>query len=155
MNAKSTLIALVVLALPLATACTGSAAPAAPKAASPAATTAAAPAGSPAAKPAGSPAAAGAQQVTVKGLDTLKFDPESINVRAGQPVQVTFQNDGAIIHDFTIEASQGVSSQVQVIAQGKGSGTTTFTIAQPGTYRFICAQPGHAAGGMTGTIVAQ
>lgn len=40
-------------------------------------------------------------------------------------------------------------------AAGGQSASGTFTIDRPGTYTFICSQPGHEAGGMKGTITAQ
>ena len=37
---------------------------------------------------------------------------------------------------------------------GLHAGTLTFTAAQAGTYRYLCAVPGHAAKGMTGMFIA-
>lgn len=96
---------------------------------------------------------AGGQQVTIKALDTLRFDPDTITVKAGQPVTVTLQNVGASTHDFTLK--EGVSSQAQVVVAGGQTGSTTFTINNPGTYTFFCSQPGHQQAGMVGKIVAQ
>jgi uncharacterized cupredoxin-like copper-binding protein len=48
-----------------------------------------------------------------------------------------------------------VTTKVQALVQPKASGTATFTIATPGTYTFICEQPGHEQAGMKGTIVVQ
>lgn len=96
---------------------------------------------------------AGAQQVMVKGNDAMKFDPDRLTVKAGQPVQLTFENTGQVIHDWTL--SQGVPSRVTALAQGKQSSTVVFTIANPGEYTFVCVQPGHEAAGMKGAIVAE
>jgi len=96
-----------------------------------------------------------AQQLTLRGLDTMRFEPAQLTVRAGQPVQLTFENAGATIHDFTLTNDQGVAQKVQAVAQGKTTRVANFTIEQPGTYTFVCEQPGHAPAGMRGTIVAQ
>ena len=32
------------------------------------------------------------------------------------------------------------------------AGTLTFTAGRPGAYRYLCAVPGHAQKGMTGTF---
>ena len=37
-------------------------------------------------------------------------------------------------------------------AAGLHAGTLTFTVGSPGTYRYLCAVPGHAQKGMTGTF---
>jgi plastocyanin len=97
----------------------------------------------------------GAQQLTVRGLDAMRFEPAQLTVRAGQPVQLTFENAGATIHDFTLTNDQGVAQKVQAVAQGKTTSVATFTIERPGTYTFVCEQPGHAPAGMRGTIVVQ
>jgi len=36
---------------------------------------------------------------------------------------------------------------------GMNAGTLTFTAPTPGTYRYLCAGPGHARKGMTGTLI--
>lgn len=91
--------------------------------------------------------------VTIRAHDTMRFDPPSITVPAGQPIHLSLVNDGALIHDFVL--NDGVSQQLTVVAAGKASAEGTFTLARPGTYAFICAQPGHEAAGMKGTIVAR
>jgi nitrite reductase (NO-forming) len=96
---------------------------------------------------------ASGQQVTVKAHDTMRFDPPTISVPVGQPVQVTLANDGTLIHDLVF--GEGVAQPVKIEANGKTSVSATLTIAQPGTYTYICAQPGHEAAGMKGTIVAR
>lgn len=104
----------------------------------------------------GSGSAAGgggaAQNVTVKALDTLKFDPSTITVKAGQPVTVTLQNTGQLVHDFKL---RNAPVNVSIEATGGKSASATFTINQPGRYEFYCSQPGHEAAGMKGTLVVQ
>jgi nitrite reductase (NO-forming) len=96
---------------------------------------------------------AGAQQVTVTVGNTMQFVPSSIVVRAGQPVELTLRNGGAIPHDFTL--ATGASGPVKIEAQGGQTARGTFTIDTPGTYDFVCSVPGHAAAGMRGAITAQ
>ena len=95
----------------------------------------------------------GAQQLTVHGLDAMRFEPNAITVQAGQPVELTLQNDGSSDHDFSL--SEGVDQPVKILAKGGQSATATFTLAKPGTYSFTCAQFGHAGAGMKGTITAK
>lgn len=96
---------------------------------------------------------AAGQQVTVKALDTMRFEPATVTVPAGKPVQVTLANDGVLIHDIVL--TDGVDQPVKIETIGKASASGTFTITQPGTYTYVCAQPGHEAAGMKGTIVAR
>ena len=106
--------------------------------------------------PAAAPAAGAAlppEQVTIIGTDDFRMNPATITVQAGQPLEVTFQNGGEILHDFT--AQQGLSKPVTVLEEGGKSGTTTITYNKPGTYKFLCSQPGHDQLGMHGTITVQ
>src|ERR1051326_7458469 len=58
-------------------------------------------------------AALPAEQVTLRGTDDFRMDPSTLTVEAGQPLQVTFRNDGEILHDFTAE--QGLSKPVPIV----------------------------------------
>jgi uncharacterized cupredoxin-like copper-binding protein len=97
--------------------------------------------------------AGGTPQVTIKGTDALRFDPATITVKTGQPLQVTFQNSGQILHDFTVQ--DGLAQPVALTEESGKSGTATMTFDKPGTYKFFCSQPGHEAAGMLGTITVQ
>ncbi len=83
----------------------------------------------------------------------MRFDPQTIIVPAGQPVSVTLVNGGALIHDIVI--GEGVEQPVRIEGAGKQAAQGTFTILRPGTYAYLCAQPGHEAAGMKGTIVVK
>ncbi len=98
-------------------------------------------------------APAGAQLVTLTVENGMSFDPSSITVRTGQPVQLTLQNKGQMPHDFTL--GDGVAQPVKITAMGGQTASGTFTIDKPGTYSFECSMPGHAAAGMRGTIAVQ
>jgi nitrite reductase (NO-forming) len=93
------------------------------------------------------------QQLTVKAMDTMKFDPPTLSAKAGQPIQVTLDNTGALVHDFSI--TEGVSQPVKSVAQPGQKAVTTFTIDKPGTYTYFCSQPGHEQAGMKGTLTIQ
>src|SRR5207244_9168348 len=51
------------------------------------------------------------QQLTVQAMDTMKFDPPTLTAKAGQPIQVTLDNTGQLLHDFSI--TEGVSQPVK------------------------------------------
>jgi len=95
----------------------------------------------------------GTQQVTLTLGDSLRFAPQSVAVRAGQPVELTLRNGGSTLHDFAL--TEGVSGPVKIEAQGGQTASGTFLIDRPGTYTFVCSVPGHAAAGMRGTIIVR
>ncbi len=106
--------------------------------------------------PAAAPAAGAglpAEQITLTGTDDFRFNPSTITVKAGQPLQVTFQNGGEILHDFTVQ--QSLARPITILEDGGKSGTATVTYDKPGTYKFFCSQPGHDQAGMHGTITVQ
>jgi uncharacterized cupredoxin-like copper-binding protein len=102
------------------------------------------------------PAAGGAdrsvQEVTVVAHDSMRFEPTAVTLEAGRPVRLTLRNEGKIPHDFTL--TQGVPRPITLVAAAGESASASFTLARPGTYQFVCAQPGHAQAGMRGTITA-
>ena len=91
----------------------------------------------------------GAPQVTVTAVD-IDFQPETLELRAGEPVNVTVINDGEALHDFTVE-----EAGLHVNVDPGQSVTTGLTIDDPGTYRAVCTVPGHEDAGMVVDLVVQ
>ncbi|MBP6016392.1 MAG: cupredoxin domain-containing protein [Candidatus Promineofilum sp.] len=101
--------------------------------------------------------------LTFAGLDEFRYDPETASVAAGAPVTVTFNNQGALEHDWmlvaegtdptTVTADNALMPEAHsgVLPAGQ-SKTFTFTAPAAGTYQIVCTVPGHAAGGMVGTF---
>ena len=111
-------------------------------------------------------------KVTVT-MKEFVFEPASITVTAGQPVEITLINDGAVEHDFAVEVIpvEGVTTEGSMSGHGMsaqhvefdlhtatGPGETSilrFTPTQPGTYKIICSVPGHLEAGMTGELIVK
>ena len=100
----------------------------------------------------------------------LAFDPGTIEVRSGERVRLGIRNEGALTHDFTIEAmpvtaksaTGGVSGAEHAhqassfalhlaLAAGK-AGALGFTPTKAGEYAFWCTVAGHREAGMSGTL---
>jgi plastocyanin len=101
-----------------------------------------------------------ATNLTFEGTDAFTFNPASATVTSGAQVNATFNNVGVLEHTWTLvapgtnpltatEADRIAGSGV--VAAG-GSNTFSFTAPSAGTYPFVCTIPGHAAGGMVGTL---
>jgi nitrite reductase (NO-forming) len=75
----------------------------------------------------------------------LAFQPANVEVEQPGRYAVTFVNDGAVLHDLTFadgtvfEAEPGESASGEVVVPQAGLG-------------YICSIPGHADGGMKGSI---
>jgi len=75
------------------------------------------------------------------------FSPNTIQVRANQPVRLTLHNAGLMEHDLEVV---GTDIHIHAAAGEQMSDIVQFT--QPGHYEVICTLPGHQESGMTATI---
>ena len=75
----------------------------------------------------------------------LGFEPATPTVAVPGRYEVTFVNGGGVFHDLTfadgtkLEAEAGQSASAEIVVPSDGLG-------------FICSVPGHAAGGMEGSV---
>jgi uncharacterized cupredoxin-like copper-binding protein len=91
--------------------------------------------------------------ITVTGLDTMRFSPETITVKAGEPAKIVFRNGGLLPHDLI---SEGADTDVKLANVGAGrTASGVFQASKPGTYAFVCIQPGHKEAGMVGKLVVE
>lgn len=114
----------------------------------------------------------GLNEIVVKA-EALKFNPATIEITAGKPVKLTFDNVDSVDHDFSImefPMEMAGATQAPMVGHDMGNmggmepelhmaalmGQTTtleFTATKPGTYEFVCTVPGHKEAGMKGTLV--
>jgi uncharacterized cupredoxin-like copper-binding protein len=87
----------------------------------------------------------------VGGTDTMRFEPETITIKAGQAVTIVFRNRGFIVHDYISTGAEQNAKLANV--QGGREARGVFKAAKPGTYQVLCLQPGHKEAGMVGKIV--
>lgn len=100
--------------------------------------------------------------LTFDGSDMFQFIPATASVPAGAEVTVTFNNVGVLEHNWVLIPSDvdplratnqdGLPGATSGSVAAGGSVTFTFTAPAPGDYQFVCTIPGHAAGGMVGTL---
>jgi len=89
----------------------------------------------------------GASEITVNAVD-IDFKPDTIEIVAGEPVNVTVVNEGRVLHDFTLE-----EANVHMNVEPGESKTTSLTIDEPGRYTAECTVESHAEAGMTIDVV--
>ena len=124
-------------------------------------------------------AACGQSQSTTSAPQALSvaakefaFAPAALTVKAGQPVTIDLQNQGAVEHDWSVRnieingeakssgdtpsghmmGDTGDEPKLHVAAGIGGKGTLTFTPSKPGRYEYYCAVAGHKEAGMVGTL---
>jgi azurin len=115
-----------------------------------AASTSSAPAPAPSAAPVAHAARVTTLRLTADPHGALRFNTKRLTARAGR-VQIVLKNP----------SSSGMPHGIAIKGHGSGrvvgpGGTSTVTATlKRGTYTFLCPVPGHAQGGMTGTLTVR
>jgi uncharacterized cupredoxin-like copper-binding protein len=126
----------------------------------------------------GAAAQASLQTITVEAQG-MHYQPASIEVTAGQPVEITLKNGDSVDHDFSVmefplvngtpvELGSPVPGHDMDSMSGMGdvpalhtaaamgmTSTLKFTPGKPGTYTFYCTVAGHKDAGMMGTLIVK
>ena len=90
------------------------------------------------------------KNIQVSGNE-FSFSPSEIKVKNGQPVKITFTNNGQFPHNWKVDEFNAVTPTAQT-----GQTTeVTFTPNQTGTFQYYCAVPGHKDRGMVGNLVVE
>ena len=123
-------------------------------------------------------AALSTAEFTVVATDNV-YDKPELDVTAGQPVYLTFRNEGSLVHDFTIATLPLEGEAITTVAEhddlgdhehdmeqmaaevdvhvaaaiNGGSSVLQFTPTEPGTYEYYCTVEGHKEAGMVGQLV--
>lgn len=105
-------------------------------------------------------------------MNEFLYEPASITIPAGQPVELILTNSGAQEHDFVVETisvtnvqkegdSGGVNHahgadvdyDLHISTSAGGTSTLSFTVTEPGTYKIFCSIQGHEIAGMVGELI--
>jgi plastocyanin len=103
------------------------------------------------AKSSSAPSSAASSHVAISAnpKGALMFSKTSLTAKAGK-VTIAFTNQAPEGHNFTLKTSGGQTVGATPTFNGA---TKTLTVTlKPGTYTYLCTVPGHATGGMTGTL---
>jgi len=79
----------------------------------------------------------------------LKFDKTTLTANAGQ-VTITMTNPSPVAHNVALRGN-GVDEKGDIV-QGNEKSTVEATVEAGQSYEFYCSVPGHAQGGMRGTV---
>jgi uncharacterized cupredoxin-like copper-binding protein len=120
----------------------------------------------------GDPADAGGTEddprvVEVAALDTLAYEPTTIEVAEGETITFVVSNSGDIDHEFVVGDEETQRMAEEEMAEGMHGHTAamaaltiapgdteeaTVTFEEAGTLQYACHIEGHYPGGMVGTI---
>lgn len=103
----------------------------------------------------------------------IGFEPADIEVMRGAMVRLNIKNDGALMHDFTMDSmpmrgmkmsggmpagtpgthsGMGGNAAMHMAVGAGGRGMIEFEATEPGDYPFYCTEAGHREAGMHGTL---
>ena len=98
-------------------------------------------------------------------MTDFQFQPSQFTVPAGQEIQFTSSNNGAVVHNFVImklgtsagpmfddEDIPNVYWEVELLP-GADTNTSFTAPTEPGDYEVVCRTEGHIASGMAGKLV--
>jgi len=120
-----------------------------------------------ASEPTQPPGSAGTvQEVRIEMFDTMRFSPEQISIRAGEPVKFTVVNRGSVRHELVIGTKRELAEHAREMKTSKAhhhhdnatsvepgqSITVSRVFPEAGELGMACFEPGHHEAGMHGTI---
>jgi plastocyanin len=106
------------------------------------------------------PAAGSGGAAVVEMNDQLAFDPQEIEVSAGE--KVTWENVGKVAHTVTADKSMAADPSLVSVPAGTKEWDSGFVgegesfsrrFQKPGTYRYFCIP--HDGAGMVGSVVVR
>jgi uncharacterized cupredoxin-like copper-binding protein len=105
--------------------------------------------------------------IEIRMSDTMRFMPDSIEVREGETVRLVHRNSGKMLHEFVLGTKQELEEHAALmlkfpnmehdepymahIAAGK-KGEIVWTFNRAGEFDFACLIPGHYQAGMVGKV---
>jgi uncharacterized cupredoxin-like copper-binding protein len=105
--------------------------------------------------------------IVVRMLDTMRFEPDRIDVKRGLTVRIDIRNDGQMLHEFVIGTAKELEDHAALMLKFPGmehdepymahvspgkSGRIVWHFNRTGTFEFACLIAGHYQAGMKGVI---
>lgn len=105
--------------------------------------------------------------IEVRMLDTMRFDPDRIQVRQGETIRFVHKNNGKLMHEFVIGTKKELAEHAALMVKfpnmehdepymahvaGGATGEIIWTFNRPGDFDFACLIAGHYQAGMVGNI---
>ena len=87
-----------------------------------------------------------ADEITIE-MTEMAFDPATIEVTAGEAINLVVTNRGEVFHDLTID-----ELDLQIGVDPGQTATAGLEVDEPGEYEYHCSVPGHTEAGMQGTL---
>ena len=108
--------------------------------------------------------------ISVAMNDSMRFNPDRIEVEVGEVIRFEHSNNGQLMHEFVLGTQEYLKEHAEMmkkfpnmehdepymvhVAPGKAA-SMLWKFDKPGVYSFGCLIPGHFDAGMKGEIVVE
>ena len=108
--------------------------------------------------------------VPIRMSDTMRFSPDSLNVKRGETIRFVVKNEGKLLHEMVLGSQKSLEEHAALMRKfpemehdepymvhvepGK-TGEIVWTFDKSGEIGFACLIPGHFEAGMTGKVIAK
>lgn len=107
------------------------------------------------------------RRLSVRMLDTRRFEPSVLKVRLGDTVQLAIFNTGSVMHEFMIGTEEALREHAELTRRfpgmthedghlihvpPRGRADLVWRFNRAGEFGFACLVAGHFEAGMRGTI---
>jgi uncharacterized cupredoxin-like copper-binding protein len=108
--------------------------------------------------------------IRVRMQDTMRFEPDALDIKLGETVRIDIRNDGKMLHELVIGTKQELEDHAALMLKfpnmehdepymahvdpGK-SGAIVWHFNRAGNFEFACLIAGHYQAGMKGTIAVK
>ena len=108
--------------------------------------------------------------IRVEMRDTMRFSPDSIQVKQGDVVRLVVANKGQLLHELVLGTREDLDKHAELmrkfpgmehdepfmahVAPGK-SGEIVWQFTKAGAFYYGCLVPGHFEAGMVGKVVVK
>ena len=108
--------------------------------------------------------------IEIRMTDDMRFAPKDIQVKLGETVRLVAVNAGKVLHEIVIGTPQELRAHAEMMKKHPGmeheepwmvhvdpgqKGALVWTFNRAGTFEFACLIPGHFEAGMIGRITVK
>lgn len=105
--------------------------------------------------------------IRIRMLDTMRFEPERLELQRGETVLLAIRNDGRMLHEIVIGTKQELDAHAALMLKFPGmehdepymahvspgrTGRIVWRFNRSGEFEFACLIAGHYQAGMKGVI---
>ena len=107
------------------------------------------------------------RSLRVRMLDSMRFEPDRLDIQLGETLRIDIRNDGTMLHELVIGTAKELEAHAALMLKFPGmehdepymahvgpgkSGRIVWHFNRAGTFEFACLIAGHYQAGMKGVI---